>query len=147
MTDEMIERRRTGRLARLWWAVRTPGRLARFNRARKTKREVTRGYLWFRDFILIGFITAIVLSGVYTVRSLRVDDCRGANARRFEVEKVATDLLGNDRNLIEFADSLAQSGLPESFTAPLLRRYAEQQAQIDSAFAPSDCTGADYPDF
>lgn len=138
--------RRAHRLRRIWWTVTNPGRFDRFNRWRRSPKEVTRGFLFFRDLILLAFVTAIVLAGISVVRDLRAEDCRGANARRAEIEDATQKLLDNDRNLIEFADLLSADGLPDAFKRPLLERYLRQQIEIRDAYRPANCPGPDFPD-
>lgn len=143
---DVPERRESGQTSRVWWAISRPRRLARFNRWRKTPRLVTRGFLLFRDIVMIGFVTAIVLAGISTVRGLRAEDCRSTNARRQEVEGIFKQLVDNDQNLIELADGLTPGGLPDSFKRPLLDRYAQQLRDIDDAYRLAPCPGRDLPD-
>lgn len=136
--NEPIDRRK-GRLNRLWWSLTNPGRLDRFNRWRMSPATVTRGFLAFRDIVIVGFCAAIVLTGVTTVRGLRRDDCDNANARRLELHDVALNLLDNDRFLIDLADSLSDQGLPAEFEEPLDQRYEDMQRRIDEAYRPVPC--------
>ena len=106
-------------------------------------RVVTSGFLWFRDFILLGFVTALVSSGIFAIRSLRADDCRSANARRIEIRDSTLELIDNDQFLIDLADNLSSKGLPDSFTVPLRQRYELQRQQIREAYSPSPCPGDD----
>lgn len=126
-------------LERAWRAVRSPGRRARLNRWRKTPAVVTRGYLAFRDFVVLGLCVAIVLAGISAIRDLRREDCASANVRRAELEDVALKLLDNDRNLIALADAQSEHGLPDEFKTPLLERYDSQEAAIRAAYAPAAC--------
>ena len=122
---------------------RRPGLWNRINRARMSPRVVTRGFLWFRDFILLGFVTALIFAGVASVRSLRADDCRAANARRIEIRDSTLELIENDQFLVDLADNLSSRGLPDSFTVPLRQRYELQREQIREAYSPSPCPGDD----
>lgn len=123
---------------------RRAGMWNRINRRRLTPRVVTSGFLWFRDFILLGFVTALVIAGVSAVRSLQVDDCRAANARRLEIRDATLNLIENDQFLVDLADGLSEQGLPDSFTVPLRQRYELQRAQVREAYAPSPCPGDDF---
>jgi hypothetical protein len=143
--DAPVEHRASGRLARMWWTISRRNRIARFNRWRKTPRIVTRGFLLFRDLVLIGFVLAIVLAGVATVRNLRAEDCRAANARRAETKQVALDLVGNDKFFVDFIDSFIPDGLPATFKDPLLNRYQQQLNQIETAYRPIPCPGDELP--
>lgn len=134
----MTERRTANSLRRVWWSARTPGRLQRLNRWRRTPITVTRGFWYFRDLVLLVFVTAIVLAGVSVVRDLRGEDCRSANERRADIQNVALQLVGNDRFLIEFVDTF-NDGLPDDLKRPLLARYDEQADEIEAAFAPVTC--------
>lgn len=137
------ERRESSGPRRLWWSILHTHRTARFNRWRKLPRTVTNGFMFFRDLVMIGFVTAIVLAGVSTVKGLRADDCRATNARRADIERIFEKLVDNDRNLIELADSLSADGLPPAFKTPLLERYDQQSAEIAAAYMPTPCPGDD----
>lgn len=138
---EMTERREATRIQRAWWTVSRPGRLARFRRWRRSTREVTRGFLLFRDVVLLTFTTAIVVAGISVLRDLRAADCRSANARREDIKQVALKLVANDKYLIEFMDDFIPDGLPADFRDPLLARYRQQVAEIEEAFKPAPCPG------
>lgn len=141
--DLVVERRVSSPTRRLLWTVLHGHRAARFNRWRKMPRSVTNGFMFFRDAIMIGFVTAIVIAGVSTVRGLRADDCRLTNARREEVQQIFEKLVDNDRNLIEAADALSENGLPDAFKDPLLERYQDQLDDIEAAYQPTPCAGDD----
>jgi hypothetical protein len=154
-TPSLVERRASGRLSRLWWSIRRPGRIERFNRWRSAPRVTTRGYLIFKDFIVLALCSAIVLAGLSAVHSLRSEDCEAANARRSEVRDVAITqlnnsrrLLANDQFLLDLADSLSTDGLPVRFREPLQRQYDQLRAEFDQlesdiidAYRPMLCPG------
>lgn len=123
---------------RMWDAVRKPHRWDRFKEWRKSEATVTRGYLAFRDFIVIVACTALVISGVTAVRNLRRDDCVAANQRRTEIEQIALTLLNNDRRLLEIVDDLSNEPLPPTLAA-LIGDYDVQRIEILAAYAPSPC--------
>lgn len=140
-------------LERAWKAIRTQDRRTRFRAWRKTPAVVTRGYLAFRDFIVVGLCVGMVLSGIVAIRDLRRDDCIAANERRGDLRRSALDLvmndrrlLANDRTLIVLADAQSDNGLPDEFKGPLLAAYDTQEADldaqvvaIDKAYAPASC--------
>lgn len=129
--------------ARMAHAVLAPGRRARFKTWRKTPQITTRGYLAFRDFILIGLVSGIVLSGVWAVRDLRAEDCRSANDRRIEIRDIALGALGYDRFFLEFIDSSIPGGLDPEFTDPLFAELDLRETAIDDAYELVNCPGPD----
>lgn len=124
---------------RVWMAIVTPGRWARFKAWKKSPATVTRGFLFFRDIIVLLFVGATVTAGVTTASALRNDDCRFANERRAQILDVAHRLVDNDRLLLALADSVIEGGVPLGIYDPLIAQYDDLESDIDIAYAPVQC--------
>lgn len=133
------QERESSRWARVWWAVKTPGRLERFNRWRKSPATVTRGYLAFRDLILLGFVIAIVMAGVTTVDSLREDDCEAENLRRTNTATVAMADVTSDRNIWLAIDDLIEGGIPEPARTIIFEELDAREDLITVSYAAQPC--------
>lgn len=101
--------------------------------------RMTRGLLLAVLLVVFSFFGFGAWAAVSTVRSLRQDDCIDRNLQRADQRELGHDLVDNDRLLINLADSLSEDGLPVEFTGPLRTRYDEQDAKIETAYAPDPC--------
>lgn len=136
---EMEDRRVSGLAARIWWAVRNPGRMARFNRWRKTPATVTKGFLAFRDAVALGFVAAIVVAGTTTVNALRREDCLHANDTRINAASIATADVTSDREIWEAIDVLVE-GIPEPTRTVIFNELIARQSLIESTYAERSCS-------
>lgn len=133
------DRRATGRLGRMTWAVAHPGRISRFNRWRKSSATVTKGYLAFRDVIVLGFVGAIVIAGVTTVNALRREDCQRANGQRANAADVAHSDVDSDRKIWEAIDKLVPNGIPEPTRTIIFNELLAREVKIESTYAAQPC--------
>ena len=132
------DRRETGKIRRLWWAIKHPGRWARFRRWRKSPAIVTKGYLAFRDIVVLGFVGAIVIAGVTTVNALRREDCERANTTRTNAAEIATADVVSDRRIWMAIDILVE-GIPEPTRALIFDELEAREAKIVSTYAEQPC--------
>lgn len=140
MSETMLpERRSVGRVRRAWWTVSRPGRIARFNRWRRTPATVTKGYLAFKDTIVLGFVIVIVFAGVTTVRTLRREDCQDANRQRANAADVAHSDVDSDRKIWEAIDKLIEDGIPEPTRTVIFNELLARKVKIESTYAAQPC--------
>lgn len=113
-------------------------------------RNVTVGWIVLVSWVIFGCVGLIAWSVRHNYqadrdRAVRQDAqadyvaCLGRNDRRDELEKIALQLVGNDRFFIEFIDGFIPEGLPIDFKQPLLDRYDQQVVDIEAAYKPEPC--------
>lgn len=140
MTEmEVEDRRETNRRRRLWWAIKNPGRWTRLRRWTRSPAIVTKGYLAFRDIVVLGFVGAIVIAGVTTVNALRREDCESGNRTRSNAAEVALADVDSDRKIWIAIDDLIDNGIPEPARTVIFNELQAREIQIALTYAEQSC--------
>lgn len=136
--ETVEDRRTTSRIRRVLWAAKHPGRWVRFRRWMASPTTVTKGYLVFRDIVVLGFVGAIVIAGVTTVNALRREDCERANETRSNAAVIAEADVASDRRIWNAIDLLVE-GIPEPTRTVIFEELVAREEKIVSTYAEQPC--------